>query len=151
VHLVVPPLCERPEDVVPLARHFLTTYAREQKKPVLDFSPEVLSVFTRYDWPGNVRELRNAVERAVIFAEPGQPIRLAHLPAYLRQAAPAPSLASRPLRTLREIEADYIREVLEACGGNRTKTAEILGLSVVTLWRKLRKEGPDNDEALIGG
>ncbi len=152
VHLVVPPLCDRPEDVVPLARHFLATYAREQKKPVLDFSPDVLGAFTRYDWPGNVRELRNAVERAVIFAEPGKPVRLAHLPAYLRQAVPtAPPAAAKPLRSLREVEADYIREVLEACGGNRTKTAEILGLSVVTLWRKLRREGPDGDEALIGG
>jgi len=151
VHLVVPPLCERPEDVVPLAQHFLTTYAREQKKPVFDFSPEVLGVFTRYDWPGNVRELRNAVERAVIFAEPGQPIRFGHLPAYLRQAAPASPPAARPLRTLREIEADYIREVLAVCGGNRAKTAEILGLSVVTLWRKLRKEGQDDDDGLIGG
>jgi len=152
VHLEVPPLCERREDIVPLGRHFLATYAREQKKPVFDFSPDVLDTFTRYDWPGNVRELRNAVERAVIFAEPGKPIRLAHLPAYLRQAAPKPlPAAANPLRTLREIEADYIREVLDACGGNRTKAADILGLSVVTLWRKLKKDGQGDDEALIGG
>jgi len=151
VHLEVPPLCERPEDIVLLARHFLTTYAREQKKPVLDFSPEVLGVFTRYDWPGNVRELRNAVERAVIFAESAQPIRLSHLPAYLRQTAPEPATAARPLGTLREVEADHIRKVLEACEGNRKRAAEMLGLSVVTLWRKLKKEGPDEDEVLIGG
>jgi DNA-binding NtrC family response regulator len=152
VHLVVPPLSDRREDIVPLGRHFLAIYAREQKKPVLDFSPDVLETFTHYDWPGNVRELRNAVERAVIFAEPGKPIRLAHLPVYLRQAGPKPlPAAASPLRTLREIEADYIREVLDACGGNRTKAADILGLSVVTLWRKLRKDGPGDSEALIGG
>jgi len=99
-----------------------------------------------------VRELRNAVERAVIFAEPGKPIRLAHLPAYLRQPASKPvPAADRPLRALREIEADYIREVLDACGGNRTKAADILGLSVVTLWRKLKKDGQGDEDALIGG
>ena len=151
VHLVLPPLCDRPEDIVPLAHHFLATYAREQKKPVLDFSPDVLEAFTRYEWPGNARELRNAVERAVIFAEPGTPIRLAHLPAYLRQGtvkeSPAPR---RPFRTLQEVEIDYIREVVEACGGNRTKAAEILDVSVVTLWRKLKQHRED-DETPIGG
>jgi len=151
VQLVVPPLSDRREDIALFARHFLATYAREQKKPVLDFSPDVLEAFTRYEWPGNVRELRNAVERAVIFAEPGQPIRVGHLPVYLRQGAPkAPAVTAKPFRTLREVEIDYIREILDACGGNRTKAAEILGLSVVTLWRKLRPSDRD-DEVPIGG
>jgi len=92
VQFVVPPLCERPDDVIPLARHFLSTYAREQKKPVRDFSPEALETFTHYDWPGNVRELRNAVERAVIFADPGKPIRLSHLPPHLRNGRGPPPL-----------------------------------------------------------
>ena len=151
VHFVVPPLGERPEDVVPLARHFLASYAREQKKPVPDFSPDALETFTHYDWPGNVRELRNAVERAVIFADPGKPIRLSHLPPYLRQGPPRPAPPeAKTFRTLREVEADYIREVLEACGGSRAKTAEILGLSVVTLWRRLRKDGQEGEDGLIG-
>ena len=153
VHFLVPPLTEHPDDVVPLAQHFLATYAREQKKPVRDFSAEALEAFARYDWPGNVRELRNAVERAVIFAEPGKPIRLAHLPPYLREAAPKPApAAGKTLRTLREVEANYIREVIEACAGNRRKAAEILGLSVVTLWRKFRKDDQEEEpEGLIGG
>jgi two-component system, NtrC family, response regulator HydG len=155
VQFTMPTLAERPEDVVPLARHFLAFYAREQKKPARDFSPEVLDTFARYAWPGNVRELRNAVERAVIFAEPGQPIRLAHLPPHLRQTAQRPEAPpQRELRTLREIEADYIHEVLEACGGNRAKAAQILGLSVVTLWRKLKRdaaEDQEDDETRIGG
>ena len=151
VHLVVPPLAEHPEDVVPLARHFMAVYAREQKKVVSDFSQEALDAFARYDWPGNVRELRNAVERAVIFAEAGKPIRLAHLPLHLREGAAKVTPASgRPLRTLREVEAEYIREVIEACGGNRRKAAEILGLSVVTLWRKFKKNGEEEPEGLIG-
>jgi two-component system response regulator HydG len=152
VHFEVPALAERPEDVVALARHFLAAYAREQKKPVLDFSADAIDAITRYDWPGNVRELRNAVERAVIFAEADKPVRLGHLPPYLRQAAPRPEAAApRSLRSLREVEADYIKEVLEACGGNKSRAAEVLGLSVVTLWRKLKREGGDDEAAPIGG
>ena len=152
VQLLVPPLCERPEDITPLARHFLAVYTREQKKAVLDFSPEVLEAFARYEWPGNVRELRNAVERAVIFAEPGEPVRVAHLPAYLRRTVPTPPPGNpRGFRTLRQVEADYIREVVEACGGNRTKAAEILGLSAVTLWRKLGRATQGDDESAVVG
>jgi two-component system, NtrC family, response regulator HydG len=148
VQLVVPPLRDRGADVLPLAHHFLALYTREMKKPVPDFSSDVLDAFKRYDWPGNVRELRNTVERAVIFAEPGQPIRLGHLPPHFRQeyarAAPA---APRLYRPLRDVELRYIREVLEACGGNRTRAAEILGLSPVTLWRRLGGKEASESEA----
>jgi len=142
VQLAIPPLRERPEDIIPLARHFLAIYAQEMKKPVVDYSPEVLRTFSRHDWPGNVRELRNTVERAVIFARPGTPIRLADLPPSLRDAPAQPAPApSNPLHTLREVELEHIRHVVEACGGNRSRAAEILGISAVTLWRKLGKEG----------
>jgi DNA-binding NtrC family response regulator len=151
VHLVVPTLAEHPEDVIPLARHFLAAYAKEQKKAVSDFSAEALDAVTRYDWPGNVRELRNAIERAVIFTEAGEPIRLSHLPLHVRQGLPKAAPGNgKTLRTLREVEANYIREVLEACGGNRKKAAEILGLSVVTLWRKFKKDDEEDPESLIG-
>jgi DNA-binding NtrC family response regulator len=146
VHLLVPPLRERPEDVMPLAEHFLAFYTGELKKPLPGFSSEVIEAFVRYEWPGNVREVRNAVERAVIFAEPGRPVRLGHLPAYLRHEPPRQAPAgARSYRPLREMELQYIREVLEACGGNRTRAAEVLGLSPVTLWRKLGKEGSEEE------
>ena len=87
----------------------------------------------------------------MIFAEAGKPIRLAHLPLHLRQGAARTAPASgRTLRPLKEVEADYIREVIEACGGNRRKAAEILGLSVVTLWRKFKKDGEEEPEGPIG-
>jgi transcriptional regulator with PAS, ATPase and Fis domain len=144
VRLTVPPLREHADDIAPLARHFLAFYSREMKKPVPDFSAEALELLVQYEWPGNVREVRNAVERAMIFAEPGRSVRVGHLPAYLRQergdARPVTVAGGRSTRPLREVELDYIREVLEACGGNRTRAAEILGLSPVTLWRKLGKE-----------
>ncbi|MBI3076780.1 MAG: sigma-54-dependent Fis family transcriptional regulator, partial [Deltaproteobacteria bacterium] len=133
VQLVVPPLRERPEDILPLARHFLAVYSQELKKAVPDFSSEALEALAQSDWPGNVRELRNAVERAVIFVEAGSPIRLAHLPPHLRhEASREAASTSKVFRTLREVEFHYIREVLDACGGNRTRAAEILGISPVT-------------------
>jgi len=147
VQLIVKPLRERPEDVLPLAHHFLRVYSDELKKPVAGFSPEVAEVFAHYSWPGNVRELRNTVERAMIFAETGQSIRLAHLPPQVRQEPRGRPVAPAAFRPLREMEIHYIREVLEACGGNRTRAAEILGLSPVTLWRRL---GPGGTEETSG-
>jgi two-component system response regulator AtoC len=140
VQLIVNPLRERPEDVLPLAHHFLRVYSDELKKPVAGFSPEVAEVFARYSWPGNVRELRNTVERAMIFAETGRPIRLAHLPPQLRQEPRPRPTTPAGFRPLREMELSYIREVLDACGGNRTRAAEVLGLSPVTLWRRLGRD-----------
>jgi len=143
VELVLPPLRQRREDVLALARHFLALFSHELKKPIPDFSADVADALLRYDWPGNVRELRNTVERAVIFAEPGKPVRLAHLPPQFRPGAPAEDGAGRSaFRSLRDLEADYIHEVVAACAGNRTRAAEILGISSVTLWRKLSKEVP---------
>jgi two-component system response regulator HydG len=142
VNLVVPPLRDRPEDVLLLARHFLDQYARDLKRAVAEFSEPVVEALTAYPWPGNVRELRNAVERAIIFAEAGKPIRLGHLPAHLQAVAPRPETNGGPAFVpLRDLELSYIRKVVEACGGNRTRAAGILGLSPVTLWRKLGKEG----------
>jgi len=146
VQLEVPALRKRPEDIIPLARHFLSFYAHELKKAPLDFSPEVLAALADHDWPGNVRELRNVVERAVIFATPGEPIRQAQLPPSLHAEQPHPEPAPvNPLRSLREMESEHIRKVLDACGGNRTRAAEILGVSSVTLWRKLAKENSEED------
>ncbi len=141
VQLVLPPLRQRREDVLPLARHFLAIYSQELKKPILDFSSDVTDALLHYDWPGNVRELRSAVERAAIFAQAGQPVRLAHLPPQLRPVAPPLEGAERGrFRSLRDLEEQYIREVVAACAGNRTRAAEILGISSVTLWRRLGKE-----------
>jgi DNA-binding NtrC family response regulator len=146
VQLKVPPLRERRKDIAPLARHFITLHANELKKPVPELSADALAALNRHDWPGNVRELRNMIERAVIFSEPGKPLSMANFPSQVspppvQNPAPDPKL----LRTMREVEAGHIRTVLEACGGNRTQAARILGISAVTLWRKLSSE-ESNDE-----
>jgi DNA-binding NtrC family response regulator len=143
VRLQIPPLRERREDIIPLAWQFLHQLRQKLEKPIPDFSGEVLDVFATYDWPGNVRELRNAVECGVVFARAGEPIRLGHLPLHLRRRTPrSRQSAPGPLRSLREAELQHIRDVLDACAGNRARAAAILGVSPVTLWRKLGKAAP---------
>jgi transcriptional regulator with PAS, ATPase and Fis domain len=96
---------------------------------------------TAYDWPGNVRELKNAVERALIFANPGEMIRTSHFPPQLRsEMTQRVTSPARVFKTLGETELDYIKEVLITCDGNRVKAAEILGISPSTIWRKLQTE-----------
>ena len=141
VQATIPPLREHKEDIALLARHFLKVFSTEMKKAVADFSEEALNFLVGYDWPGNVRELKNAVERAVIFAGPGELIRASHFPPQMRaeveRSRPSPS---REFKDLRTMEMSYIKEVLDACGGNKAKAAEILGVSPSTLWRKLQEE-----------
>jgi two-component system, NtrC family, response regulator HydG len=139
VHLAMPALRDRPEDIPALVRHFIEHYAGELKKPVPELSREALDTLTRYDWPGNVREVRNAIERAVVFVEPGKPIHVGHLPATLREG-PTRAPRATTLRPLRDVELQHIRDVLDACGGNRTRAAEILRISPLTLWRRLGRE-----------
>lgn len=141
VQIQIPPLREHREDIPLLAQHFLKLFSADMKKPVTDFSTEALNLITSYSWPGNVRELKNAVERAVIFAGPGELIRGAHLPPQIRvEVDRGQSSLAREFKDLRAMELDYIKEVLEACGGNKARAAEILGVSPSTLWRKLSEE-----------
>jgi two-component system response regulator HydG len=108
---------------------------------VADFSEEALNLMMSYDWPGNVRELKNTVERAVIFANPGEMIRTGHFPPQLRVEMTQPAIPpAKGFKPLEEVELDYIREVLMACDGNRLKAAEILGISPSTIWRKLQSD-----------
>ena len=141
VQIAIPPLREHKVDIPPLARHFLKRFSTDMKKPVGDYADGTLDLLMRHDWPGNVRELKNAVERAVIFTAPGEPIRTSHLPPQLLAEAAQPArLAPGAFRSLKEMELDYIRQVLEACGGNRAKASEVLDIAPSTIWRKLPGE-----------
>jgi DNA-binding NtrC family response regulator len=141
VQIAIVPLREHKEDIPLFARHFVNVFSAEMKKPVTDFSEDALSVLMSHDWPGNVRELRNAVERALIFAGPGELIRTSHFPPELREKVGTSfSSPSIDFKSLRALELDYIREVLDACDGNKARAAEILGISPSTIWRKLQEE-----------
>jgi two-component system response regulator HydG len=140
VQITVPPLRAHKSDIPLLARHFRQRFSGEMKKSLRGYSDDALQLLMNYDWPGNVRELRNVIERAVIFASPGEPIRASHLPLQLRpDAAQSRRIVAGEIeiKTLRAMELDYIQRVLDACGGNRTKAAEVLEISPSTIWRKL--------------
>jgi DNA-binding NtrC family response regulator len=130
--LVVPPLRERREDIVPLVRMFASRAGRADA----ELTPRARAALEGHDWPGNVRELENAVRHGVVLAR-GAAIDLEHLPDDVhgagRARAPAPEL-----RTLAEVEREHVLRVLESCGGNQIRAAEILGVGRTTLWRKLR-------------
>ena len=140
VHL--PPLRDRPEDIPLLAEHFLRIYAEKNRKAVAGFTPEAMDLLVRHPWPGNVRELQNAVERAVILCL-GERVTPRELPPALQGAAAAAPQAPIPAgpRTLKDAERELILRTLEQTGGNRTRAAQILGISRQTLINKLKEYG----------
>ncbi len=132
--LRVPPLRERPEDVLPLARGFLA----QEGKADLVFTAEAKKALARYPWPGNVRELSSAVKHGIALARDGA-IDVQHLPEELATPRSAPRVrAGEDLRTLAEVEHEHVLRVLDACGGSQLEAARHLGISRSTLWRKLR-------------
>jgi DNA-binding NtrC family response regulator len=135
-----PPLRARGRDVLTLAQHFLEPLARTAKRPELSLSPDAAQRLLEYSWPGNVRELKNCIERAVALSRTDH-ISLADLPESIRDFDPGHLVVvSRDidaLLPLEVIERRYVLHVLDACGGNRTVAAEVLGMGRKTLYRKL--------------
>ena len=125
VRIHVPPLRERPDDIRPLARFFL-----EKQEPRLQLSEHALDALERYAWPGNVRELRNVVVQAAVMAD-GDVIESGDLPFLVQSAPPKPV-------TLDDMERAMILKVMTDTGGQQQQTAEILGISLRTLSRKLK-------------
>jgi two-component system response regulator HydG len=144
VELHVPPLRERRDDVLPLARVLLADAALRMKRKISSLAPGAADQLLRYGWPGNVRELENAMERAVALAR-GTRVELEDLPEEIRRVFPMPVAARGTVRPLDEVEKDYILAALEVNGGNQTHTASQLRIGAATLYRKLKSYG------LIGG
>jgi transcriptional regulator with PAS, ATPase and Fis domain len=139
--LEIPPLRERREDILPLARQLIGLACSTYSCGPCALSPEALDLLLGYDWPGNVRELENAIERAVLLAEGKPRIEPGDLPPEVRGARPARPADSAEVPTLEEVERRHILDVLERMDGNREKTAKALGIGQSTLWRKLRAYG----------
>ena len=137
VEILVPPLRDRREDVLPLARAFLTAAVARTGRSVTGFTPAAAHQLLRYAWPGNARELENVVERAVVLAN-GKRIDVDDLPQEVGLAVPDP-IATADVRPLADVERDYITSALRAVGGNRGRAALKLGIGEATLYRKLKE------------
>jgi DNA-binding NtrC family response regulator len=152
VTLRIPPLRERREDIPLLANHFLAMFAKENDREGIKFTPEAMRAIVNARWEGNVRELRNLVESLVVLT-PTAEIRVEDLPEELSRfesgefvspatdatAATSAATAGKSTLTMDEIERRAILDALDRTGGNRTQAAEMLGIGLRTLQRKLKE------------
>ena len=140
VDLHVPPLRDRRDDILPLARVLLADATARMGRAISGLAPRAVDQLLRYSWPGNVRELENAMERAVALAS-GDRVDVEDLPEEVRQAFPRPATGGGPVQPLAEVEREYILAALEQNDGNRTRTSEQLRIGSATLYRKLKSYG----------
>ena len=126
----IPPLRDRPEDIIPLARYFLSLFGKD--KGIKTINAEAEKALTSYSWPGNVRELKSEIERACLLCR-GKEIKPEHLSEKIL------SSCQQRIKPLSEVEKEYIERVLRLCGGNKTRAAKLLGISRLTLRRKLKE------------
>jgi DNA-binding NtrC family response regulator len=132
----VPPLRDRPEDILPLTTCFIEKYARAMGKPVVPVSPAAEAVLHSHRWPGNVRELENAVERAMVVGH-GPALEARDLPVAAQNGA----VNEPDARSLAALEKEHIGRVLQQCDRNITQAAKVLGIDRATLYNKLRRYG----------
>jgi len=135
ITITLPPLRERGDDIILLVHHFATRFATESGRSSLRFSDKALQNLRTYNWPGNVRELENVIQRLVVMTD-GDLIEVPDLPELCRFSA---LRGGGFTRTLAEVEAEYISNVLAEVDGNKTRAAEILGIDRKTLREKLKK------------
>jgi DNA-binding NtrC family response regulator len=142
ISILLPPLRNRAGDIALLSEAFLKRAADVRGETPRSLAPDALEAMQRYSWPGNVRELENALERAAILAK-GETISLASLPERVVETKADPLVSDAPQTnpTLDTIERAYIMWVLENEGGNKARTAEVLGIDSSTLYRKLSRYG----------
>ena len=138
VTITLPPLRTRKEDIPLLIRHFLQRFNRQFHKKVQGIDDQALALLTQYPFPGNVRELGNIVERAVALTDSDK-ITCRDLPADILELNITSLEDASPLKSLQEVERDYILKILQYTDYNKVQTAEILQLPRTTLWRKIKQ------------
>jgi DNA-binding NtrC family response regulator len=141
VPLELPPLRERSEDIVPLARHFLRTFAAQYGVPTPSLLPGAERTLKRRQWPGNVRELRNAMERAVLLGD-GRALDAADVESEPLPRLPLPGGIPFPA-PLDDVITAAAREMVELCGGNKSEASRRLGISRTRLQRLLDHLGDE--------
>ena len=136
IHIEIPPLRERKEDIVPLAERFIIRFCKQYDKELMKFSPAAKEKLTAYPWYGNIRELEHAIEKVVIINDGVQ------IPAELFQLSSRKTETSeKNISTLEEMEVQMIRKALDACAGNLSAVAAQLGITRQTLYNKMKKFG----------
>jgi DNA-binding NtrC family response regulator len=135
IDIPVPPLRDRGDDVVLLVNHLVKKFAHEMNQPPHRVTDGTLRLLKAYDWPGNIRELENLIQRLVVIVDGD--ITAADLPSHMRSAAPM-GLRNADRRTLAQVEADHILNILTSVDGNKTRAAQILGIDRKTLRTKCR-------------
>ncbi|MDY6398423.1 MAG: sigma-54 dependent transcriptional regulator [Treponema sp.] len=145
IHIEVPPLRERKDDIPLLLNSFLERYNSENSKNITGFDSHARSALYKYDWPGNIRELQHCVESSVVMAS-GSEITLEDLPPSVSKASGIETISVPVGITLDEAEKIIIQENLAANKGNKSKTAETLGIGRKTLHRKLAEYGMEDSE-----
>ena len=142
VHIEIPPLRSRGNDVLLLAQAFVARFAQRHGKQITGFTAELAARLVAYSWPGNVRELQNSIERAVALAR-FEELTVEDLPPKIRDYTPSHVLvaAADPseLVTLEEVERRYVERVMEAVAWNKTEATKVLGIDRSTLYRKLER------------
>jgi DNA-binding NtrC family response regulator len=142
IHLTIPPLRERQEDIPLLALHFLDKFCIENNRATMGIDPEAMAALKSHYWPGNIRELQNVVERAVALCQ-GNMVELADLPDEVRQYSPEDDQITLPVgASMEEIERRAIIQTLKKTGGDKELTARLLGIGLATLYRRLKEMEP---------
>jgi len=142
IGITAPPLRERGDDIIRLSRHFLEKFATEYGLDAPRLADRALQALRHYPWPGNVRELENLTQRLVVMAD-SEVIDAPHLPSYMRFSAVRDSGFDR---TLAEVEAEYVRNVLAHVDGNKSRAARVLGIDRKTLREKLKRFSQHNGD-----
>lgn len=137
IEINIPPLRERTDDILPLARCFMESFAKSLDKKITGFDYQTADLLLMYKWPGNIRELHNAIEHAAVLCRSTQ-IMTEDLPMEIRHASFNPSTANG-IKSLDHIEKEYILSALKELSDNKAQTAKELGISLATLYRKLKQ------------
>ncbi|WP_304959975.1 sigma 54-interacting transcriptional regulator, partial [Bacteroides caecimuris] len=136
IHVEIPPLRERKEDIIPLAERFMIRFCKQYDKALMKFTPDAKAKLKAHLWYGNIRELEHVIEKAVIIND--SPL----VPAELFQLSiPRTESQEKNISTLEEMEMQMIRKALDACSGNLSAVAAQLGITRQTLYNKMKKFG----------
>jgi DNA-binding NtrC family response regulator len=138
MEIFIPALRDRRADITPLCNYFLEKHLPKSRKKITGFTKEAMQVLMSYSFPGNVRELENIIERAIII-EKGQLITPESLPQSIKMFQ-IETIEPDRIKTIDELNKEYAEKVLDILGGNRSKAAEVLGISRTSLWRILKEE-----------